>query len=57
MKYMSMRRRSGQKVVCLYEVLWKADTCSIFVTVCANHFEMCPTVVWPMEFPLMYLVV
>ena len=20
----------------------KADTCSIFATVCPNHFEMCP---------------
>ena len=21
----------------------KADTCSIFATVCPNHFEMCPS--------------
>ena len=23
----------------------KADTCSIFATVCANHFEICPIIV------------
>ena len=44
MKYMSMRRRSGQKVVCLYMKYGeKADTCSIFATVYPNHFELCST--------------
>ena len=44
MKYMSMRRRSGQvdqRVSVYMKCGEKADTCLIFATVCPNHFEMC----------------
>ena len=34
--------RSGQKLSVYMKYGEKADSCSIFATVCPNHFEMCP---------------